>query len=93
MKRRELPTPLFTDVTVPTLELPGQVSDGCGRLLARLVQPVDIVAIFGWVVLHGSNFDAFLVAQLQNGEDTSKFTDHPVLEGKRERARARERME
>lgn len=80
VKRRELPAPLFTDVTVSSLELPGQMSDGCGRLLARLVQPADIVAVFGWVVLHGSNFDAFLVAELQNGEDTSKFTDHPVLE-------------
>lgn len=89
MKRRELPTPLFTDVTVSPLELPGQTSDGCGRLLARLVQPVDVVAVFGRVVLHGSNFDAFLVAELQNGEDASKFTDHPVLE----RGRKRETLE
>lgn len=84
MKRRELPAPLFTDVTVSSLELPGQTSDGGGRLLARLVQPVDVVAVFGWVVLHGSKLDAFLVAELQNWEDTSKFTDHPVLERDRD---------
>lgn len=84
MKRRELPAPLFTDVAVSSLELPGQTSDGGGRLLARLVQPVDVVAVFGWVVLHGSKLDAFLVAELQNWEDTSKFTDHPVLERDRD---------
>lgn len=44
------------------------------------------MAVFGWVVLHGSNFDAFLVAELQNGEDTSEFTDHPLLEGEKERS-------
>lgn len=90
MKRRELPAPLFTDVAVSSLELPGQTSDGCGRLLARLVQPADIVAVFGRVVLQGPNFDAFLVSELQNGEDTSKFTDDPVLEGARARERERD---
>ena len=87
MKRRKLPAPLFADVTVSSLELPGQTSDGCGRLWARLVQPTDIVAVFGWVVLHGPNFDASPVAELQNGEDTSKLTDHPVLEKERQRER------
>lgn len=43
------------------------------------------MAVFGWVVLHGLNFDAFLLAELQNGEDTSEFTDHPVLQRECER--------
>lgn len=76
----ELATSLSTDVTVTSLELPGETSDGRGRLQARLVQPADVVAVFGWVVLHGANFDAFLLVELQYGEDTSEFTDHPVLQ-------------
>lgn len=84
MEGGELPPPLPTDVAVSPLQLPGEVSDGCGRLWARLVQPVDVVAVFGRVVLHGANLDALLTAELQNGEDAPEFTDHPVLEGEEE---------
>lgn len=80
LERGELSTSLSTDVTVASLELPCETSDGRGRLQARLVQPADIVAVFGWVVLHGLNFDAFLLSELQNGEDAPEFTDHPVLQ-------------
>lgn len=85
LERRELPAPLLADVTVSPLELPGEARNGRGRVQARLVQPADVVAVFGRVVLHGSNFGAFLVAELQNGEDTSEFTDHPLLEGEKVR--------
>lgn len=76
----ELAASLPTDVTVASLQLPGETGDGRGHLQARLVQPADIVAVFGWVVLQGSNFEAFLLSELQNGEDASEFTDHPVLQ-------------
>lgn len=76
----ELAASLSADVTVASLELPGETGDGRGRLQARLVQPADVVAVFGWVVLHGSNLEAFLLAELQDGEDASELTDHPLLQ-------------
>lgn len=43
------------------------------------VQPADVVAVLGWVILHGSISAAFLASQLQDGEDSSKLADHPLL--------------
>lgn len=79
LKWRELSTPLLADVVISSLELPGELSDGCVLVLGTSVQLADVVAVFGRVVLHGSGSAAFLTPELQDGEDSSKFTDHPVL--------------
>lgn len=79
LKRRELSTPLLADVIIPSLELPGELSDGGVLVLGGSVQLADVVAVFGRVVLHGSSSAAFLTPELQNGEDSPEFTDHPVL--------------
>lgn len=43
------------------------------------VQLADVVAVFRRVVLHGSRSATFLTLELQDGQDSSEFTDHPVL--------------
>ncbi len=80
LKRRELSPPLLADVIIPSLYLPGELGDRSGRLVCGVpVQPADVVAVFGRVVLQGSSSAAFLTPELQDGEDSSELTDHPVL--------------
>ena len=76
---RELAPPLFADVIVPSLYLPGELGDGGGLVSIPSVQLADVVAVFGRVVVQGSSFAAFPTPELQDGEDSSKLTDHPVL--------------
>ena len=81
---RKLSPPLLADVIVPSLHLPGELADRCGLVCSGLVcsgavQLADVVAVFGRVVLLGPSSAAFLTPELQDGEDSSKFTDHPVL--------------
>lgn len=76
---RELSPPLLADVIIPSLYLPGELGDRCVLVCGGPVQPADIVAVFRGVVLQDSSFAAFLTPELQDGEDSSKFTDHPVL--------------
>lgn len=77
--RRELSPPLLADVVVPSLQLPGEMVNRRGLVFSGPVQLPDIVAVLGWVVRHGSILGAFLALQLQDGEDSSELTDHPVL--------------
>lgn len=79
LKWRELAPPLLADVIIPSLYLPGELGDRCSLVFGGPVQFTDVVAEFGWVILHGSTSAAFLTSELQDGEDASKFTDHPVL--------------
>lgn len=78
--RRELSSPLLADVIISSLQLPGEMVNRRGLLFSGPVQFTDIVAVLGWVVLHGPILGAFVVPQLQDREDSSKLTDHPVLE-------------
>lgn len=75
----ELAPPPLADVIIPSLNLPGELGDGCGLVLSDPVQPADVVAVFGRIVLHRSSFAAFPTPELQDGEDSSELTDHPVL--------------
>lgn len=77
--RRELSPPLLADVIIPSLYLPGELGDRYWLVFGGPVQLADVVAVFGWVVLQGSSFAAFPTPELQDGEDSSEFTDHPVL--------------
>lgn len=77
--RRKLSPPLLADVIIPSLNLPGELGDRCVLVFGVAVQLADVVAVFGWVVLQGASSAAFLTLELQDGEDSSKFTDHPVL--------------
>lgn len=77
--QRELSPPLLADVIIPSLHLPGKLGDRCGLVHGGPVQLADVVAVFGRVVLQGSSFAAFLTPELHDGEDSSEFTDHPVL--------------
>lgn len=52
----------------------------CGLVFSGPVQFTDVMAVLGWVVLYGPILGAFLALQLQDREDSSKLTDHPVLE-------------
>lgn len=79
----KLSSPLLADVIVPSLYLPCQLGDRCGLLCCSPVQLADVVAVFGWIVLQGSIFAAFLAPELQDRKHSSKFTDHPVLKPKR----------
>lgn len=76
---RKLSPPLLADVIIPSLQLPGELGDRSGLVYGGAVQLADVVAVFGRVVLLGSSFAAFLTPELQDGEDSSEFTDHPVL--------------
>lgn len=79
LKWRELSPPLLADVIIPSPDLPGELGDRCSLVFSGPVQLTDVVAVFGWVILHGSTSVAFLTSELQDGEDSSEFTDHPVL--------------
>lgn len=79
LKRRELSPSLLADVIVPSLYLPGELGHRCGLLCGGPVQLADVVAVFGRVVLQSSSFAALLTPELQDREDSSEFTDHPVL--------------
>lgn len=79
LKGWELSTPLLADVVVPSLYLPGELGDRCRLVCSVSVQLADVVAVFRWVVLNGASFVAFLTPELEDREDSSEFTDHPVL--------------
>lgn len=76
---RELSPPLLADVIVTSLYLPGELVDRCELVCCGPVQLADVVAVFGRIILQSSSSVAFLTPELQDGEDSSKFTDYPVL--------------
>lgn len=80
--RRKLSSPLLADVIISSLQLPGEMVNRRSLVFSGTIQFTDIVAVLGWVVLHGPILGAFLAPQLQDGEDSSKLTDHPVLKQK-----------
>lgn len=77
--RRELSPPFLADIIISCLQLPGELVNRRGLVFGGPVQLADIVAVLGRVILHGSISGAFMASQLQDGEDSSKLADHPVL--------------
>lgn len=77
---RKFTPSLPADVIIAALYLPGELGNRCGLAGCGSVEPTDVVAVLGRVILHSSGSAASVTSELQDREDSAKFTHHPVLE-------------